>query len=287
MALAPVTNMLTNVEPLLWTAAFLAFLRVRKQVKLPAFGAFLGIRMVSAFLLLGVSYLPVAALGSHLQYGIYFYTHWITYLAGCIALFFALQALFVNMMAPLPGLSHLGLAGFRWAAVVSLVLSLSSIVTLAASSSIHEHMAAIFTEMAVCFSVLVLCLVAFLGVSIHALGLTYRNIVFGICLGVGLMAASDLMVNALHFSTFANWPVQASEVVIAVALLIWIAFLATPEATRKQESPAVLSRALQWNDLAEELRPNEPSQQAIPQRGFLQNVESVVDRVLAKNSLTG
>jgi len=287
MVLASISNMLRYAEPLLWATALLAFFRVRKHAALSAFGVFLAVRMVRAFLLVGMS-------RAHLMYGsdghtlhsVYFYTNWITYLAGCVALFFALQELFVNMMAPLPGLKRLGLAIFRWAAAVSLVLALSSVVTLASASSIQDHLAAIFTQIAIGFSVLALCLLAFLVVSVHALGLSYRNRVFGLCVGLGLLAAMDLMVNGLRFSTIGLWPGHVAEIFTAVALVIWIGFLAFPEPVKQQAPAAISSSAMLWNDLAQELGPNAP-QPATQQSGFLQNVESVVDRVLAKNSLTG
>jgi len=279
MVLASISNLLKYAEPVLWIAALLAFFRVRKHAALSAFGVFLGIRTVRAFLVLGMSQ-------SSTPHSILFYTQWITYLAGCIALFFALQELFVNMMAPLPGLRRIGLAGFRWAAIVSTVVALSSVVTLASASSIRDHMTAIFTEIAISFSVLALCLLAFLAVSIHALGLSYRNRVSGLCLGLVLLTAMDLMVNGLRFSTVGTWPSQVAEIIAVISIATWVVFLALPEPLKKQETAAISSSATLWNDLAQELMPTTP--QPVPvHSGFLQNVESVVDRVLAKNALTG
>lgn len=287
MALASISNMLTYAEPLLWAAALLAFFRVRKHAALSAFGVFLGVRMVRALLLVGMSRAHmIFGSDGHTLHSVYFYTNWITYLAGCVALFFALQELFVNMMAPLPGLKRLGLAAFRWAAAASLVLSLSSVVTLASASSIHDHLAAIFTQIAIGFSVLALCLLAFLVVSVHALGLSYRSRVFGLCLGLGLLAAMDLMVYGLRFSVTGTWPANVAEIVTGIALLTWVGFLAFPEPVKQQAPAAISSSAMLWNDLAAELGPNVP-QPALQPSGFLQNVEGVVDRVLAKNSLTG
>jgi hypothetical protein len=284
MVLASITNMLKYAEPVVWVAALLAFFRVRKHAALSAFGVFLGIRMVRACIVLGMSRAQVAESGA--VHSVLFYTQWITYLAGCVALFFALQELFVNMMAPLPGLRRIGLAGFRWAALVSLVVALSSVITLASASSIRDHMTAIFTEIAISFSVLALCLLAFLAVSIHALGLSYRNRVSGLCLGLVLLTAMDLMVNGLRFSAVGTWPGQVAEIIAVIAIATWVVFLALPEPLKKQETAAVSSSATLWNDLAQELLPQ--TQQPVPvQRGFLQNVESVVDRVLAKNALSG
>jgi hypothetical protein len=286
MALAFIPNMLTYAEPFLWAAALLAFFRVRKQAALSAFGVFLGVRMVRACLLVGMSRAHlIFGSDGHTLHSAYFYTQWISYLAGCIALFFALQELFINMMAPLPGLKRLGLTGFRWAATASLVLSLSSVVTLASANTVHDHIAAVFTQIAISFSVLALCLLAFLAVSVHALGLSYRSRVFGLCLGLGLLAAMDLIVNGLRFSTVREWPIYLTAIVNSVALLIWIGFLAFPEPAKQQAPAAISSSAVLWNDLAQELGQTAP-QPASQQSGFLQNVESVVDRVLAKNALT-
>jgi len=284
MGLVSISSMLAYAEPFLWGAALLAFVHVRKHAALPAFGVFLAIRTLSAFVLLGMPQAHVT--DNPLQHSGYFYMHWITYLAGCVALFFALQELFVHMMEPLPALKKLGLLGFRWAAAVSLVLSLSSVVTLASASSVHDHLAATFTQIAVSFSVLALCLLAFLAVSIHGLGLSYRNRIFGLCIGLTMLSAMDLLVNAFHFSTIGSSTIQVSEIVSAIALVTWIVFLVLPEHVKEQTATSISSSALLWNDLAQELGPNPPLQTA-PQSGFLQNVESVVDRVLAKNSLTG
>ncbi len=289
MALASISNALAYTEPLLWAGALLSFFRVRKQTAMPAFGIFLGIRMVSAFLTLGLSHAQSIApnLDSGLLYNAYLYTYEICYLASCVALFFALQEIFRNIMAAYPGLSRLGLLSFRWAAIVALVVSSASMIPLASTTTIHEHLAVVFAQIAICVSVLVLCLMAFMAVSIHALGLSYRSRVFGICLGLGLMAVMDLFVNALHISTFYSWPAQVSQIVTIVALLTWVAFLASPEPVKQQAATPVSSSVLQWNDLAQELGPNAPQPATAQRSGFLQNVESVVDRVLAKNSVAG
>lgn len=289
MIFSSISNVLKYAEPVLWIAALVAFFRVRKHAALSAFGVFMGIRMVRAFLLLGMSRVHgmESSVSSHVLHSTLFYAQWTAYLAGCVALFFALQELFVNMMSPLPGLKRLGLTAFRWAAVVSLVVASSSIVTLASASSVQDHLTAIFTEIAISFSVLALCLLAFLAVSIHALGLSYRNRVSGLCLGLVMLTAMDLMVNGLRFSTIGTWPAQMAEIISMIAIVTWVAFLALPEPLKKQETVAVRSSALLWNDLAEEIGADSPQRPAAQQSGFLQNVESVVDRVLAKNSLTG
>jgi hypothetical protein len=280
-------NLLAYIEPALWLAALLALLRVRKQATLTAFGVFLGIRLLRSLFSLGMMHTHVTELTgpNTVLHSAYFYAQWISYLAGCVALFFALQELFLNMMAPLPGLRRLGLTGFRWAAAVSAIIGAASVITLAGVNSMQDHLNAIFTEIAVSFSVLALCLLAFLAISIHALGLSYRNRVSGLCLGLVMVTAMDLMVNGLHFSTVGLWPARVAEVVVALSLITWTVFLVLPEPLKKQETAAISSSAMLWNDLAQELGAQSPQPAPAQQSGFLQNVESVVDRVLAKNAL--
>src|ERR1700748_2944555 len=101
MVLTTLPNLLAYVEPALWLAALLALLRVRKQAALTAFSVFLGIRLLRSLLFLVMTHTHVTELTgpNTVLHSAYFYAQWISYLAGCVALFFTLQELFLNMMA--------------------------------------------------------------------------------------------------------------------------------------------------------------------------------------------
>lgn len=286
MILPAISNVLTSVEPVLWILALVAFLRLKERASFGAFGIYLAISAVSTTLLTGIYHADVIAPGldGHLLYNFYFYTYWITQFAGYVALFLALQDLFRHAMSSLPGLSRLGILGFRWVIVVSALVAMVSVLT---SYSQVEHGARItfiFTEIARSLCVLELCLLAFLLVSIRALHIDHRSRIFGICLGFSMMAAMNIIVFALHVANMYTWPNQISEIVTVASLLTWIGYLALPEPVRKQPAAPISASLSRWNDLAGELGPHVPLP-VTPQGGFLQNVESVVDRVLAKNSM--
>lgn len=288
MVLSPSSNILTYAEPLLWILAVVAYVRLKERGRFRAFGAYLAVCTVSTILLKGISRANLFAPGidGHLVNSAYFYTYWIGFFASCVAIFFALQGLFRYAMASLPALSRLGLMAFRWAAVVSFLVAGAAVVTYYSHVQEGARLSFVFTEIARSLCVLELCLLAFSIMAIRALRIDRRSRIFGIYLGFGIIAAVNTVVFALHNANLYSWQNQISDVAVTVALITWVSYLSMPEPVRKQ-APAPISAALvRWNDLAGELGPH-AQQAATPQSGFLQNVESVVDRVLAKNSMTG
>jgi len=282
MALPQLSNTLMSLEPALWLCAFIAYLRLKNQSRFPMFAGFLGVKLASSLVLTGIyRALPSTADMGHLHS--YFYTYWISYFAGCIILFFALQELFRHVMASLPGLSELGIICFRWAALASLVIAFASIVTSLPLISQNTSVSFICTEIGCCLCVLELCLLAFLLVCIQTMKYTVRSRVFGLCLGLGMMAAMDMTLFALRYSAVHEILDQISAFVTLGALAVISAYLLMPEPVRKQAALPAASPLLRWNDLALALGHN--AETATGQNGFLQDVEGVVDRVLAKNSM--
>jgi hypothetical protein len=286
MVFSASSNVLTYAEPLLWILAFVAYVRLKERARFRAFGVYIGICMVSTILLKGIYHADLLAPGIDGQWvnNAYFYTYWIGFFAGCVAIFFALQGLFRYAMSSLPGLSRLGLIAFRWAAVVSFLVAAAAVV--AHYSRVEEgvQVSFVFTEIARSLCVLELCLLAFSIMALRALRIDHHSRIFGIYLGFGVIAAVNVVVFALHNANLYSWQNQISDLAATAALIIWIGYLSMPEPVRKQAPVPISAALVRWNDLAGELGPHAP-QSAMQQSGFLQNVESVVDRVLAKNSM--
>ena len=57
----------------------------------------------------------------------YFYAYWAVYIASAIALFFVCMEVFRSALSAFSGLMRLGTVVFRWAALASLIVSLTSI----------------------------------------------------------------------------------------------------------------------------------------------------------------
>ena len=115
----------------------------------------------------------------------YFFCFWAVYIASAITLFFVALEVFRSALSAFSGLMRFGTVIFRWAAVVSIIVSL------AATSYVHKGIF-IIPDMAVglmrSVSVLELCLLAFLCLSMNALRLSVRDLAFGIALGFGMLA---------------------------------------------------------------------------------------------------
>jgi len=130
------------------------------------------------------------------------------------------------------GLMHFGTVVFRWAAVVSVIVSLSSI-------SYGNRGILILPDIALglmrSVGILELCLLAFLCLSMNALRLSVRDMAFGISLGFGLMSSNDFVMGTMlsHHSSLIE-PLQFMyQSLVLVSIGIWVTYGALPEFSRQ------------------------------------------------------
>ena len=222
----------------------------------------------------------------HAAYVAYYYSYWVSYFGSALLIFFVLQEIFRHLMKPLPGIARLGVLAFRWVAITSVILSLGS----AAMSSGFGRSAfiAIPHGFVRCVSLLELCLLAFLALSVHTLGLSFRSRVFGIGFGFGVLACMDFLTSALVFRyhSMASPLSLLTQAVTVVGILTWSAYFWLPEPERKVIALPVTSPLLRWNEIAATLGQPEPKVVVGASSDFfLQDVERVVDKILTKNSM--
>jgi hypothetical protein len=156
---------------------------------------------------------------------------------------------FRSALSAFSGIQRLGTVAFRWAALISVIVSLSTI------SFEHPRILlipAIAFRLMRSVSILELCLLAFLCLSMNALRLSVRSMAFGIALGLGLMSANDF-VESLLVSIYA--PMTASwqfvyESVILATLGMWVTYCALPEPVRQPVMVPVNSLIFRWNEIA-------------------------------------
>jgi hypothetical protein len=118
----------------------------------------------------------------------------LVYIASAVLLLMVCIEVFRSALSGLPGLMKIGIVIFRWAIVVSVVLTFSSV------SFVHRGILIIpdiARGLMRSVSILELCLLAFLCLSMNALRLSVRDMAFGIALGFGLMASNDFVVISL------------------------------------------------------------------------------------------
>ncbi|WP_420238589.1 hypothetical protein ACOBR2_02995 [Telmatobacter bradus] len=212
----------------------------------------------------------------------YFFSSWGIYLVCATMLFFVCLEIFRWALLPFVGLMKYGTTLFRWFAIVSVILAISSI-------SIHNwaSLPNITSGLMRSISILELCLLAFLCICMNTLQISTRDFAFGSSLCLAFLAANDLVQSTLPLRDMSL--TAASEFIYEIATLVgwgmWNYYATLPQTVRK---PVVLSAAspiYRWNEIAMALgHANTKVAMQQPSSGFfLSDVEQVVEKVLARN----
>lgn len=277
-------SLMSLIEFGLWVALALIFWGKNLDRRFPAMGAYLALRVVSTPVLLVLFGGQAQHWFNNYAYMCYFFGYWAVYVASAVILFFVCQEIFRFALSAFSGLQRLGTVAFRWVALVSAFISLSTLSIQHASILIIP---AIAYKLMRSVSILELCLLAFVCLSMNALRLSVRNVAFGMALGFGAMASSDFIAASFgsRMTTMTD-PLQfVSESVTLVALLAWIVYAILPEPAHKPITMPVNSVVLRWNEIACALG-HTGTQVAVqqPVSGFfLSDVEKVVEDVLTRN----
>lgn len=288
--MAHLQEVLVRLEPLFLLIAAGYFFHSRSARRYPALATYFVLR--GAQLLFAEIVLHVWGIGplecDTPRYAVYFWGYWISYLAIAVAIFFVVQEVFKRVMEPIPGLRRLGLMAFRWVSVVSLVITVGAIALPAGMKASGFDPGPVAGQMARCVSVMELCLLAFLALTIHSLGRSFRSRLFGISLGFGMQAAADLVFTALYnrYPGLTSGAALALEMVTLFVLVVWAVYFMAPEPEEERNMIVLPPQSMlsRWNALAKGLgHMPQPVIAGAPTGFFLADIEGVVDRVLAKN----
>jgi len=285
MPLISAMTAMSVAEVSLWAALAFLFWKKGFQQRFRATGAYLSLRAVSGLLLLITLTLRSTPFGKahHLNL-VYFIGYFAMYIASAVLMFFICIEVFRTALAAFPGISKLAIVIFRWAAVVSVIVSLTSI------SYVNQGLyivADVSYGLVRSVSVLELCLLAFLCLSMNALRLSIRDMAFGIALGFGIISASDFVIASwMSHAATTHDPVQyIGEALMLVALGIWVAYCVLPAPAPKPVLMPANSTIYRWNEIATALG-HTGTKVAVQQPAnsfFLSDVERVVEKVLARN----
>lgn len=284
-----VMTALSGVELLLVAVLAVLFWRRGLRKRFPAMGAYLLLRLVSApafsLLLMGQSgRLGAAVAFERACAQMYFLSFWAVYLASAVLLYFICLEIFRSALSAVPGLLKFGIVIFRWAVLVSIIVTFSTV-------SFPRRGLAAIPDVSIALmrsvSLLEICLLGFLCLSMNALRLSARDMAFGLSLGFGAMASNDFVtITLMSRVTSLTAPLQfVYQGVILLGLGIWIAYCFRPEPARKPVVVPVNSTIYRWNEIASALG-HTGTQVAAPQQAnsfFLTDVENVVEKVLSRN----
>ncbi len=279
-------TVLNAIEFLLWAALGFCFWKKALHRRFPAMAIYLGLRVVSAPLFTGLLYLRLV-MSKRIAFEAYYFSYWAVYLVSAILLFFICMEVFSNALEAVPGLKKLGTLAFRWAAIASVVLSLSSV---SYQHSGYGYIPQIANKVMRSASVMELCLLAFLALCMNALNISLRDSAFGLSMGFGLLSANDF-IQSLTISIHTPLTAPGQFVYESTILLViggWTAFFALPERVRKPVLLPASSLIFRWNEIATALGHGD-TQIAIQtaNSSLLNDVQQVADRIFVRKMETG
>jgi len=270
-------------EFVLWTALGFLFWKKALHRRFRAMGGYLILRATSVPGLFFLGYGQSRRWIGNSFFDVCFIARCAVYVAGAVLFYLICVEVFRSALSAFSGLTRFGLVIFRWAAFVSMIVGLSTISFAHSGTSAIADIAGGTMRSG---SVVELCLLGFLCLSLNALHLPVRGLAFGISLGLGLIAVSDLVVVSLvsRAATHTAPPRFVAESLILVAQGIWIAWFAHPEAVRKPVVMPASSTIHRWNEIAYALGHTGTKVAVQPSNGFfLSDVEMVVEKVLTRN----
>lgn len=241
-------SFLTYLEPVLCAAAIVFLLRSRDWRGYKYLIAFLSVRLASTVVCLGI--IHSSGIEEHIAYRMYFYLYWGSYALEAVLSLLVVYSIFKLSMAPLQGLQSLGMLIFRWVAVISVAVSVG--VAIVPQHTGMEFVVGLVSQVQQTSSVLTLCLLLFVCFAIRPMGLSHRSRIFGVSLGLGLIAAVSL-VDAAWLSH--NQDMQSvinviNGLAMCATLCTWTTYFAIPEPKRRLIVLPTTSPFLRWNQIS-------------------------------------
>jgi hypothetical protein len=208
------------------------------------------------------------------SYSSYFLAYWITATISLVLGFMVIHEIFVEVFRPYHTLKDLGTVLFKWA---GLVMVLAACVV-GAASQVNDQGPLVSAVLTVqrCVRVIQCGLILFLLLFSRYLGVSWRQRSFGIALGFGAFAGTELFSAALRASGSmsqikCNFAIMASY---NIAIVVWGCYMWAKQAAR--EAPATLLASQRWEESLTDLQHPMSPDSLIPM------FEGMVDRALSR-----
>jgi hypothetical protein len=230
-------TILSAIEAALWILAGLLFWRKKLQCCFPAMGAYLALHLVATPVFTGLVYANLFA-HERIFRTIYFFLYWAVYLTSAILWFFICREIFRSVATDHPALMRLSGVPLRWMALVLVILNVSSISYAHLGYSSLPFVAMRLMRSA---SIVTLCLLAFVFLSMKALHISFRDISFGIVLGMAVLSAADFIQSLLTSisTTLTDTSQFVYEAVLLLGMCIWVVYFARAQRVGKHLDASV------------------------------------------------
>lgn len=210
-------------------------------------------------------------------YKAYFWTYWILTVPHVALDFAVLHELFDHIFRPYESLRNLGVALFRWVALVVFVISL--IITATATPLSKYGFVNVLMAVDRSVSLMQVGLVLFIALFAPYVGLSHRHRVFGISLGFGMYAAMELIA-VVGYSVLGAQRMAllniAKNLIWLGSIATWTIYMSIPEPERRRARQ--FERPEEWNSTLNGIAYGKP------ESAFLPNVVDTVEKVLARRA---
>jgi hypothetical protein len=243
-------HLLSYLEPVFCAFVLLTLISSKSVRKFPSLAALVAIRLLSGTACLAFVGFTGRGIEKHLAYRLYFYTYWLTYAAEAVLSLLIIYSIFKIAMEPLKGLATLGILIFRWAGTMAIAISIG--MAIGPHFSATKFMVAIVSQLQQTASILTLCLLLFVCFAIRPMGLTYKSRLFGVSLGLGVMATVQLIDLAWlsHSPQLFSVVNITNGIAACFSMFIWSAYFALPEPKRRIIVLPTTSPFLRWNQIS-------------------------------------
>lgn len=254
-------------QPILQSVVAVVFWRRKLHRQFPVFFWFL----VAQVVIFGVTF----PLYNDATYNWYFWAYWAGEATNAIFGFKVIHEIFLDVFRPYHALKDLGTPVFKWAGVVMLLVS----VVVAASNSYSQDpvVHAVTTlERSVCM--VQFGLILFLILFSRFLGVSRKQVSFGIALGFGTFAGTELLLLAMNAGGLVG---QGNLNLVNMlsynlAILIWMAYSLAPVASREVAVNRLQTQ--RWEQGLADLQTSAPNDSLIPM------FEGMVERAFSRSS---
>jgi hypothetical protein len=217
---------------------------------------FLAVRAVCGTITVAVlffrSYLGLSKL---VAYNIYFFSYWPIFVIQAVLMVLVVYGIYNLALAPFEPLKKLGSIVFRWIAAIAVAVTIG--VAIGPHMSGTSYLANLIGQFQQTAGVLTLCLLLFVCFALRPLGLTERSRAFGASLGLGVLAATQLVLSAWSPTSAALSPYSIvyfyAGLGSCAALLVWGVYFALPEPERRMVLLPTTSPYFFWNKISEAL----------------------------------
>jgi hypothetical protein len=261
-----------NIQLALWIAhpvlelslAGIMFWR-RLHRTFPVFFAYIVFQVVNFLVLF-----PIYRSGRDMPY---FYAYWISAAISLAIGFMVIHEIFLDVLRPYPNLRDLGNLLFKWAALVMLLVAM--VVTAASQPGNETLLGQVVIIVQRCVRVIQCGLIMFLLFFSQHLGVSRRQLSFGIALGFGSFASIELVGLALvsggqiHAVTLS----LINTTAYTFSILTWMGYAGLKTTSREASGKLLMSQ--RWDQGLSELRYPVAGDSLIPM------FESMVDRAFS------